>query len=58
MLNILLVDDEPDLRVSLGDVLREEGHAVDVASDGEVAIAAPRGAELLSPRRQAHVAAA
>jgi DNA-binding NtrC family response regulator len=39
MLNILLVDDEPDLRVSLGDVLREEGHAVDVASDGEAAIA-------------------
>jgi two-component system NtrC family response regulator len=39
MLNILLVDDEPDLRVSLGDVLREEGHAVEVASDGEAAIA-------------------
>jgi DNA-binding NtrC family response regulator len=39
MLNILLVDDEPDLRVSLGQVLREEGHAVDVASDGEAAIA-------------------
>jgi DNA-binding NtrC family response regulator len=39
MLNILLVDDEPDLRVSLGQVLREEGHAVDLASDGEAAIA-------------------
>jgi DNA-binding NtrC family response regulator len=39
MLNILLVDDEPDLRVSLGQVLREEGHAVDVAPDGEVAMA-------------------
>ena len=39
MLNILLVDDEPDLRLSLGEVLREEGHAVDVAADGEAAIA-------------------
>ncbi|HVR03595.1 MAG TPA: response regulator [Polyangia bacterium] len=39
MLNILLVDDEPDLRVSLGEVLREEGHAVDLASDGEAAMA-------------------
>jgi two-component system response regulator AtoC len=39
MLNILLVDDEPDLRTSLGQVLREEGHAVDMASDGEAAIA-------------------
>ena len=39
MLNILLVDDEPDLRVSLGQVLREEGHAVDMASDGEAAMA-------------------
>jgi len=39
MLNILLVDDEPDLRTSLGQVLRDEGHAVDLASDGEAAIA-------------------
>jgi DNA-binding NtrC family response regulator len=39
MLNILLVDDEPDLRLSLGQVLRDEGHAVDVASDGEAAMA-------------------
>jgi DNA-binding NtrC family response regulator len=39
MLNILLVDDEPDLRVSLEQVLRDEGHAVDVAPDGEAAIA-------------------
>jgi DNA-binding NtrC family response regulator len=39
MLNILLVDDEPDLRVSLGQVLRDEGHTVDVASDGEAAMA-------------------
>ena len=39
MLNILLVDDEPDLRSSLGQVLRDEGHVVDMASDGEAAIA-------------------
>jgi DNA-binding NtrC family response regulator len=39
MLNILLVDDEPDLRVSLGQVLRDEGHDVDLASDGEAAMA-------------------
>jgi DNA-binding NtrC family response regulator len=39
MLNILLVDDEPDLRLSLGQVLRDEGHAVDVAPDGEAAMA-------------------
>jgi DNA-binding NtrC family response regulator len=39
MLNILLVDDEPDLRVSLGQVLRDEGHSVDVAVDGETAMA-------------------
>jgi len=39
MMNILLVDDEPDLAASLGDVLREEGHSVDVASDGEAAMA-------------------
>jgi DNA-binding NtrC family response regulator len=39
MLNILLVDDEADLRSSLGQVLREEGHAVDLAADGEAAIA-------------------
>jgi two-component system, NtrC family, response regulator AtoC len=39
MLNILLVDDEPDLRLSLGQVLREEGHAVDLAPDAEAAMA-------------------
>ena len=39
MLNILLVDDEPDLRTSLGQVLRDEGHVVDLAPDGEAAIA-------------------
>jgi len=39
MLNILVVDDEPDLRLSLAQVLREEGHSVDVAADGEAAMA-------------------
>jgi DNA-binding NtrC family response regulator len=39
MLNILLVDDEADLRTSLGEVLREEGHSVDLAPDGETAMA-------------------
>jgi DNA-binding NtrC family response regulator len=39
MLNILLVDDEPDLRLSLGQVLRDEGHAVDLAPDAEAAMA-------------------
>jgi DNA-binding NtrC family response regulator len=38
-MNILVVDDEPDLRLSLGQVLRDEGHAVDLAPDGESAIA-------------------
>jgi DNA-binding NtrC family response regulator len=38
MLNILLVDDEPDLRISLGQVLREEGHAVDMVADAETAL--------------------
>jgi DNA-binding NtrC family response regulator len=39
MLNILVVDDEPDLRLSLAQVLREEGHSVEVAADGETAMA-------------------
>ena len=38
MLNILLVDDEPDLRASLGQLLRDEGHLVDVVPDGAAAI--------------------
>ena len=38
MLNILLVDDEPDVRISLGQVLREEGHAVDMVGDAETAL--------------------
>jgi DNA-binding NtrC family response regulator len=39
MLNVLLVDDEPDVRISLGQVLREEGHAVDMVGDAETALA-------------------
>jgi DNA-binding NtrC family response regulator len=38
MLNILLVDDEPALREALGQVLCDEGHTVDLASDAEIAI--------------------
>jgi DNA-binding NtrC family response regulator len=39
MLDILLVDDEPDLRASLAEILRDEGHDVEVAADGEAAMA-------------------
>jgi DNA-binding NtrC family response regulator len=38
MLNILLVDDDPNLCEVLGEVLRGEGHAVDAVPDGETAI--------------------
>jgi len=34
-MRILIVEDEPDLRRSLAQALREEGYAVDTASDGE-----------------------
>jgi DNA-binding NtrC family response regulator len=37
---ILLADDEPGLRVTLGDDLREEGHDVTVVADGAAALAA------------------
>src|SRR5687767_13681536 len=33
-LEVLLVDDEPDLRVALADALRQASHRVAVASDG------------------------
>ncbi len=39
-MRILLADDEPGLRVTLGDELREEGHAVTVVPDGSAALAA------------------
>ena len=34
MLEILLVDDEPSIRLSVGDSLRSAGHKVRTASDG------------------------
>ncbi|MCK6544521.1 sigma-54 dependent transcriptional regulator [Myxococcota bacterium] len=34
MLDILLIDDEPSIRLSVGDALREAGHSVTIASDG------------------------
>src|SRR3954462_12406050 len=34
MLDILLVDDEPDFRVLVGDALRDAGHRVSLASNG------------------------
>lgn len=34
-MRILIVEDEPDLLASLAQALREEGYAVDMASDGE-----------------------
>src|SRR5687767_13437948 len=34
MLDILLIDDEPSIRLAVGDALREAGHAVTIASDG------------------------
>ena len=39
MLNILLVDDDPDLRFALCGLLRGEGHVVEMAADGEAAAA-------------------
>jgi DNA-binding NtrC family response regulator len=38
MLDILLVDDEADIRLPLGDALRELGHRVSLASDGSEAM--------------------
>ena len=34
-MRILLIEDEADLLTSLAKALREEGHAVDTAADGE-----------------------
>ena len=39
MLDILLIDDEPTIRLSVGDALRAAGHGVTVASDGAEAMA-------------------
>ncbi|MEZ4470001.1 MAG: response regulator [bacterium] len=38
MLRILLVDDEPTLRLSLGDALADAGHQVTLAADGAEAV--------------------
>ncbi|MBK8014400.1 MAG: sigma-54-dependent Fis family transcriptional regulator [Deltaproteobacteria bacterium] len=39
MLDILLVDDEPTIRLSAGDALRSDGHNVTTAADGAEALA-------------------
>jgi len=38
MLDILLVDDEPEIRLPLGEALREIGHRVALAADGDEAL--------------------
>jgi DNA-binding NtrC family response regulator len=45
MLSILLVDDEPAIRLSVGDALRGAGHRVQVASDGGEALTVLGGQE-------------
>ena len=35
---ILLVDDEPNIRLVLGAVLEQAGYSVDVAEDGYIAL--------------------
>jgi DNA-binding NtrC family response regulator len=42
VVRILLVDDEPTIRLSLGDALRSAGHVVSTAADGAEAIQALR----------------
>src|SRR6478609_3854523 len=39
MLDILLVDDEPDFRMLVGDALRDAGHRVSLASNGAEGLA-------------------
>ena len=48
-MRILLVEDEPGLRVTLADLLTAEGHEVEAASDGEsgLARAVPGGFDLV-----------
>ncbi len=36
--SILVVDDEKSMRITLSELLREEGHVVDLAEDGETAL--------------------
>src|SRR3954453_18091646 len=40
MANVLVVDDDPDIRGLLAFTLEDEGHSVRIASDGEAALAA------------------
>src|SRR2546428_726897 len=40
MLSILLADDEPSIRLSVGDALRDAGHQMALAKDGSEALAA------------------
>jgi DNA-binding NtrC family response regulator len=42
MLTILLIDDDPDMRATLADVLRGEGHQVEAVPDGEAALGVMR----------------
>lgn len=42
MARILVIDDEPDIREMLQDVLTGEGHEVEVAGDGRQGLAAQR----------------
>jgi two-component system nitrogen regulation response regulator NtrX len=42
---ILIVDDEPDIRLSLGGVLEDEGYAVDAVESGESCLASLPGAD-------------
>ncbi len=41
--SILIVDDEPGIRSSLGSILREEGYEVDAVASGEECVEAVRG---------------
>ena len=47
--SILLVEDEADLRLTVGDRLRSEGYAVEYAADGDEAyeMAVTRGFDLV-----------
>jgi len=36
--HILVVDDEPDIRISIQDILLDEGYDVSVAESGEAAL--------------------
>jgi len=40
MTDILVVDDEPDIRALIGDILTDEGHGVRLAWDSDTALAA------------------